>query len=138
VAAPLPVQRDGPQDPWARSALARELRRVAVARPPRAGQAGERNQVLWEAARNLYNLVAAGALDEREVEQGLLAAAGRCGLLADEPRQTHRTLASARQAGLAHPRRPPQRSGPQRAHPEVSPSPAAREAGEPTRTHEGR
>jgi hypothetical protein len=57
-------------------------------RPPAPGQAGERNNLLWEAARNLYNLVATGALDAREVEAGLLKAADRCGLLADEPRQT--------------------------------------------------
>ena len=100
--------------PWARSALARELGRVAAARPPAPGRPGERNTVLWEAARNLYNLVAAGALDEREVEHGLLEAAGRCGLLADEPRQTHKTLASARQVGLANPRRPPERTTPER------------------------
>jgi Transposase len=81
--------------------------------------------VLWEAARNLYNLIAAGALDQREVEHGLLEAAGRCGLLADEPRQTRRTLASARQVGLEHPRRLPERT-----RPDASYSPAAREVGE--------
>jgi hypothetical protein len=133
--APLPVRQDGPGDPWARSAWVRELRRLATARPPAPGRPGERNTVLWEAARNLYNLVAAGALDEREVEQGLLDAAGRCGLLADEPRQTHRTLASARQVGLANPRRPPDRPAPERR---PAPSPAAREAAERTRTPERR
>jgi hypothetical protein len=46
---------------------------------------GQRNQRLWEAARNLYNLVATGALQDREVYQGLLQAAERCGLLTDEP-----------------------------------------------------
>jgi Bifunctional DNA primase/polymerase, N-terminal len=133
--APLPARSDGPGDPWARSALVRELRRLANARPPAPGQAGERNAVLWEAARNLYNLVAAGALDEREVEHGLLDAAGRCGLLADEPRQTHRTLASARRVGMANPRRPPDRPAPERA---TAPPPAAREAGARTPTHERR
>jgi Bifunctional DNA primase/polymerase, N-terminal len=128
----LSVRLDGPGDPWARSALARELARVAGARPPAPGQPGERNVVLWEAARNLYNLVAAGALDAREVEAGLLEAAGRCGLLADEPRQTHRTLASARQVGLAHPRRPPDRPVAERA----APPSAARAAGEGTPTQE--
>jgi hypothetical protein len=128
---------EGPGHPWARAALANELGRVAAARPPAPGRAGERNSVLWEGARNLYNLVASGALDEREVEQGLLNAAGRCGLLAEEPRQTRRTLASARQVGLAHPRRPPQRTSPERAHPDASP-PAAREAGERTPTPERR
>ena len=84
-----------------RAALAEELTRVADARR------GERNRQLWESARNLYNLVATGALDQREVDQGLLAAAERCGLLGEEPRQTRRTLASGRQVGLQHPRHPP-------------------------------
>jgi hypothetical protein len=79
---------------------------------------GRRNRQLWESTRNLYNLVATGALDDREVDQGLLEAASRCGLLAEEPRQTHRTLASGRQVGLAHPRHPP---SPERA--ETSPVP---------------
>ena len=73
-------------------------------------------------------------LDHHEVDQGLLAAAERCGLLGEEPRQTHRTLASGRQVGLAHPGRPRQPPGPERHHP--SPTPPARAAGE--RTKEGR
>jgi Bifunctional DNA primase/polymerase, N-terminal len=124
-AIPLPLA-DGPAHAYARAALATELARVAAA--PK----GERNTRLWEAGRNLYNLVASGALQERQVHQGLLAAAERCGLLADEPRQTHRTLASARQVGLAHPRRVPERPGPERHH--ASPSaPAERARGEPIR-----
>jgi hypothetical protein len=98
---PPPVGADGPGDRYGRAALAEELARVAAARR------GERNRQLWESTRNLYNLVAAGALDHREVDQALLDAAERCGLLAEEPRQTRRTLASGRQVGLAHPRRPP-------------------------------
>jgi hypothetical protein len=97
---PVPVP-DGPGHPYARAAMATELARVAAARQP------GRNNQLWESGRNLYNLVAAGVLDAGEVEQALLAAAQRCGLLADEPRQTRRTLASARQVGLANPRRLP-------------------------------
>jgi hypothetical protein len=80
---------------------AEELARVAAA------PVGYRNRQLWESARNLYNLVATGALDHHQVDRGLLAAAERCGLLTDEPRQTRRTLASARQVGLAHPASPP-------------------------------
>jgi hypothetical protein len=86
---------------YARAALAQELTRVATA------PVGHRNRQLWESTRNLYNLVATGALDHHQVDQGLLAAAERCGLLGEEPRQTRRTLASGRQVGLAHPRRPP-------------------------------
>jgi hypothetical protein len=96
-----PAVADGPGDRYARAALAEELARVATARR------GQRNRQLWESTRNLYNLVAAGALDHHEVDQGLLEAAERCGLLAQEPRQTRRTLASGRQIGLTHPRRPP-------------------------------
>jgi hypothetical protein len=96
-----PVLGDGPGGGYARTALAEELARVATA--PK----GQRNRQLWESTRNLYNLVATGALGQRDVDQGLLAAAERCGLLTDEPRQTRRTLASGRQAGLAHPRHPP-------------------------------
>jgi hypothetical protein len=121
---------DGPGHPYARAALAHELARVAAARQP------GRNNQLWESGRNLYNLVAAGALDEHEVHQRLLAAAQRNGLLADEPRQTRRTLASARQVGLAHPRRLPERAAPEPTTQHAPPTPAAREAGE--RTREGR
>jgi hypothetical protein len=92
---------DGQGDRYARAALAEELTRVATA------PVGQRNRQLWESTRNLYNLVAAGALDPHQVDQGLLDAAERCGLLEEEPRQTQRTLASGRQVGLAHPRHPP-------------------------------
>jgi hypothetical protein len=104
----LPAVADGLGDRYGRAALAEELARVAAA--PK----GQRNRQLWESTRNLYNLVAAGALNHREVDHGLLDAAERCGLLAEEPRQTHRTLASGRQVGLAHPGRPAQPTSPDR------------------------
>ena len=107
---PAPGRRRRPGDRYARAALAEELARVAAA------PVGQRNRQLWESTRNLYNLVATGALDHREVDQGLLAAAERCGLLAEEPRQTRRTLASGRQVGLAHPGRPATAHQP-RTHP---------------------
>jgi hypothetical protein len=122
---PLPLAGDAAH-PYARAALAEELGRVAAA------PVGERNRRLWEAGRNLYNLVASGALEERQVHQGLLDAADRCGLLGEEPRQTHRTLASARQVGLAHPRQLPERSTPERRDPSPS-APAQRDRGELTR-----
>jgi hypothetical protein len=124
----VPAAGDGPGGRYARAALAQELARVAAA------PVGQRNRQLWESARNLYNLVATGGLDQREVHQGLLAAAERCGLLGEEPRQTRRTLASGRQVGLAHPRRPPQPTIPEPTH--ASPAPPARAAGE--RAQEGR
>ena len=119
---------DGHGGRYARAALAQELARVATA------PVGQRNRQLWESTRNLYNLVATGALQERQVHQGLLQAAERCGLLAEEPRQTRRTLASGRQVGLAHPGRPRQPTSPERTH--ASRIPPARAAGE--RTKEGR
>jgi hypothetical protein len=130
LAGPVELAATGvdPGDRYARAALAQELARVAAA------PVGHRNRQLWESTRNLYNLVATGALEHREVDQGLLAAAERCGLLAEEPRQTRRTLASGRQVGLAHPGRPAQPTSPER--PDALPPPPARAAGE--RTKEGR
>jgi hypothetical protein len=124
----LPAAADAPGGRYARAALAQEVARVASA------PVGQRNRQLWESTRNLYNLVATGALHHRQVDHALLAAAERCGLLAEEPRQTHRTLASGRQVGLAHPGRPRQPTDPERIHP--SPASSARGAGE--RTKEGR
>jgi Bifunctional DNA primase/polymerase, N-terminal len=112
----------GPSERYARAVLAEELARVATA------PIGQRNRQLWESTRNLYNLVATGALDQHQVDQGLLDAAERCGLLAEEPRQTHRTLASGRQVGLAHPGRPAHPTRQDRAP--VSP-PSLRAVGEP-------
>jgi hypothetical protein len=117
----LPTAADGSGERYARAALAEELARVATA------PVGQRNRQLWESTRNLYNLVATGALHQREVHQGLLAAADRCGLLTDEPRQTHRTLTSGRQVGLAHPGRPAQPTSPEPTHG----SPSLRTVGEP-------
>jgi hypothetical protein len=119
----FPSAADGSGDRYARAALAEELARVASA------PVGHRNRQLWESTRNLYNLVATGALDHREVDQALLTAAERCGLLTEEPRQTHRTLASGRQVGLAHPGRPRQPTNPQRHHA----SPPLRAVGEPAK-----
>jgi Bifunctional DNA primase/polymerase, N-terminal len=117
--APLPAVAHGPGDRYARVALAEELARVAAA------PIGQRNRQLWESTRNLYNLVATGALDHREVDQGLLDAAERCGLLGEEPRQTRRTLASGRQVGHAHPRRPLHPPTPERAQASPAPPPQA-------------
>jgi Bifunctional DNA primase/polymerase, N-terminal len=119
----LPTTADGSGERYARAALAQELARVATA------PVGQRNRQLWESTRNLYNLVATGALSEREVQQGLLAAADRCGLLTDEPRQTRRTLTSGRQVGLAHPGRPAYPTTPEPTHA----PPSLRTVGEPAK-----
>jgi Bifunctional DNA primase/polymerase, N-terminal len=117
----LPAASDASSARYARAVLTEELARVATA------PVGHRNCQLWESTRNLYNLVATGALDHREVDHGLLAAAERIGLLAEEPRQTRRTLASGRQVGLAHPGRPAHPTSPERAP--ASPTPRIRAAG---------
>jgi hypothetical protein len=117
----------GPGPAYVRSALAAELARVAAA------PVGQRNRQLWESGRNLFNFVAAGALDPAEAERGLLQAAERNGLLAEEPRQTHRTIASARQVGLDHPRRPPEHSSPDRTQQRPLPVSPRREDGERAR-----
>jgi Bifunctional DNA primase/polymerase, N-terminal len=110
---PTPIIRPAePGHSYGRAVLDAEIARVASARRPSSDRGGERNQVLWEAARNLYNLVAGGVLDEAQVAGELELAADACGLLRDEPRQTLRTLASARQVGLAHPRGIPERKAP--------------------------
>ncbi len=106
---PAPTRPAEPGHPYGRAVLEAETARIAGARGPGQGRGGERNQVLWEAARNLYNLVAGGVLDEATVAGELERAADACGLLRDEPQQTQRTLASARRVGMAHPRGIPQR-----------------------------
>jgi Bifunctional DNA primase/polymerase, N-terminal len=117
----FPTAADDSGERYARAALAEELARVAAA------PVGQRNRQLWESTRNLYNLVATGALIECEVQQGLLAAADRCRLLAEEPCQTRRTLTSGRQVGLAHPGRPAYPTSPESTHG----SPSLRTVGEP-------
>jgi hypothetical protein len=78
-----------------------------------------RNRRLFDAGIHLYALVAGGVLDETQVEQALLDAAERCGLLATEAKATRLTLASARTVGMAHPHRVPERPTP-------APTPAQR------------
>jgi hypothetical protein len=63
---------------WARAALERECKAVAAAQP------GTRNNTLNTAAFNLFQIVAGGGLDEREVHDRLLEAAQTCGLVADD------------------------------------------------------
>jgi hypothetical protein len=113
--------------PYGLAALAAECAELVVT--PK----GERNQQLWESARNLYNLVAGGVLDQVQVDHAIRAAAQRCGLLEDEPRQTEATLASARKVGLAHPRGIPDRSRGAGADAPPGPSPRNALEGRPER-----
>jgi hypothetical protein len=123
--APTPVGH-----PYGQAALAQELAKVAHA--PK----GRRNHTLYQAGIRLYSLVASAVLDHTDVEAGLLAAAEACRLLADEPTQTRRTLASAEQTGLSHPRRIPVRQQPpgRKAPPRRS-SRQARDRGEQERNY---
>jgi hypothetical protein len=97
----LAATSGGPGDRYAQAVLTEELARVATA------PVGRRNRQLWESTRNLYNLVATGALNHRQVDRGLLAAAERCGILAEEPRQTHRTWPRAARSAWPTPAAPP-------------------------------
>jgi hypothetical protein len=100
VPAPTPPPPGWVTNPrgYAQRVLADECASLAATGP------GGRNWRLWVATRNSYNFVAGGALTDDEVEAALLAAAAACGLLAEEPRQTRRTIQSGRRVGLAHPR----------------------------------
>jgi hypothetical protein len=109
--APAPAARFQPtpaSHPYGQAALEQELAKVAHA------PEGRRNHTLYQAGIRLYSLVASGVLDRADVEVGLLGAADACRLLAEEPAQTRRTLASAERTGRAHPRgvpRPRQHPG---------------------------
>jgi hypothetical protein len=112
--------------PYGRTALQEEL--AAVAQAPK----GRRNHTLYQAGIRLYSLVAGGVLDHADVHAGLLAAAQAARLLAEEPLQTHRTLASAERTGLAHPRGIPTRNqAPRHAPARTSPA-------QPNRRHHDR
>jgi hypothetical protein len=97
----LPSTGAAQGDRYARAALAEELALVAAA------PVGQRNRQLWESTRNLYNLVASGALDPREVDHELLAAAERCGLLAEEPARPAGPWRQAARSAWPTPAAPP-------------------------------
>jgi hypothetical protein len=118
--APLPSRPVQPGHPYGQAALDGECRELA-AMPPNSG----RNRRLFDAGLRLYSLAAGGVLDEAQVEQELLNAAERCGLLATEAKATRLTLASARRIGMAHPRGVPERAA--NPHPPAQRTPASRE-----------
>jgi hypothetical protein len=91
------IQPLTPGHPYGQRVL--ELRLAEVARAPK----GQRNHTLYRAGLRLFSLAASGALDRDQVETGLLAAAERSGLLADEPTQTRATIGSAEKTGSRHP-----------------------------------
>ena len=100
--APLPPQRPVGVSPpagraggYLRAAVDDELARV-LGSPPRG-----HNTALYRAAVALGQLVAGGALDERDVTAWLTAAAGQVG---QRPDETARTIASGLKAGAQRPR----------------------------------
>jgi putative DNA primase/helicase len=95
-----PVQRDQaprllPNPRYARAAFENELAAV------RSSSDGTRNDTLNNAALKLAQLVAAGVLDQAEVQDQLRQAALECGLPESE---ALRTIASGFKAGLTQPR----------------------------------
>lgn len=83
---------------YARRALEAEVGRLSMA------PVGDRNHQLNRSAFSLGQLVAAGALDVREVVEALAATAGRIGLEAGE---IAATIQSGLNRGMAQPRRLP-------------------------------
>jgi hypothetical protein len=81
------------------AALDREIAELATT------PAGRRNHRLNYTAFRLFQLVAGGELDERGVEDRLIEACERNGLIADDGlRSIEKTIASGRAAGLQSPR----------------------------------
>jgi hypothetical protein len=101
VALPRRTQHARP-GAYGAAALERECEILAAAPP------GARNHALNKASFALHQLVAGGELDSPNALHGLLAAAERNGLMADDgPRQVMATIQSGARAGLAHPRSRP-------------------------------
>jgi len=91
--------QDGPGvEAYARRALEAELGRLAMT-------GHQRNNALYESALKLAGLVAAGALDEREVRQALERVAAQVGLGTDgDPKEVQRAIDNAFAVGLQTPR----------------------------------
>src|SRR5262249_15005583 len=97
----------GPNSIYYRSALKDECAVLAVM-PPNSG----RNNALNRATFNLFQLVAAGGLDENTVREHLFAAAEACGLVADDgAASVLATIESGARAGRAKPRQAPDHNG---------------------------
>lgn len=92
----------GHATPYALAVLKGELEAVATC------PAGCRNATLNTCAFRLWGWVAGGELAEEEVQAGLEAAAQACGLGQVE---TLKTIASAKRAGMEHPRNTPDKKG---------------------------
>jgi hypothetical protein len=100
----------GSVNAYARRALEDEVTNVAGA-PPGNGAGTGRNVQLNRAAFALGQLVAGGELPRGLVEQELLAAAERCGLVNDDGVQaTEKTIQSGLTAGERQPRQAPEQT----------------------------
>lgn len=88
------------EEAFGRKALDDELRKLASTPPGSQGGIGRNNQ-LFRSAAALFEIVAAGALDEAEVVEALRATATQTGLKEDEVRKT---IDSARRKGTSTPR----------------------------------
>jgi hypothetical protein len=91
----------GSPDAYGRAALENEIATLARTPP------GARNHALNAVAFSLFQLVAGGELDEREVLDRLIGAAHANGLMVDPddgPRKVAKTIESGRRAGMQNPR----------------------------------
>lgn len=86
---------DDPVEAYCQTALQEELARLSSA------PVGQRNHQLFKSTAALYQLVAAGTLDDHDVRSSLEQTARQIGLGDDE---TRKTIDSARKAGTATPR----------------------------------
>jgi P4 family phage/plasmid primase-like protien len=94
--------------PYARKALDAEVANLASAPPGSGGAGSGRNVQLNKSAFALGQLVGGGELPRGLVEQELMAAAERCGLVNDDGmRSAEKTLASGLDAGELHARSAP-------------------------------
>lgn len=95
----LPVAGSGRLVRYVTTAVVREVQKVESA------PEGRRNQMLFQAAANLGELVGAGVLRAELVEVSLSVAAEACGLTHDDGRQAvTTTIASGMRRGIAKPR----------------------------------
>lgn len=102
---PWLMRADDRSDAYARSALEREVGKVATA-------ASLRNNTLHLAAVSLGTLVGAGRLDEAEVRDKLARAAAAAGLGSDgDPGEVDRAIANGVEYGKQHPRADVGRAG---------------------------
>jgi hypothetical protein len=94
----MPVRVPSSHGDWAQAYMRKVVNNLA------SGAPGRRNAALNAAAWTLGKRVAAGLLDQSEVEDALYAAAERNGLVADDgQRQTWATIRSGLSAGIQQP-----------------------------------